>query len=92
MPRSALRRASTWYGRQRAFGALRTSVRLQHAAEVVALHDAFHERFNRTNADFINVFRAAAEMALMEQIGQGERAPEDRRLLRNFWETLLAAT
>jgi len=37
------------------------------------------------------VFRAAAEMAVMEQVGHQELPLEDRNLLLQLWRALLAA-
>jgi hypothetical protein len=71
---------------------LRTNVRDNHGAQLRAVHVALDERFNQPNADWIGVFRAAAEMAVMEQVGPQELNHEDRDLLRQLWTALLAAT
>jgi hypothetical protein len=71
---------------------LRTSVRDHHGAQLRAVHAALDERFNQPNANWIGVFRAAAEMAVMEHVGREELDDEDRGLLRQLWTALLAAT
>jgi hypothetical protein len=71
---------------------LRTLVRRKHHAELAAVHAALYERFNQTSEDYLNVFRAAAEMAVMEQVGRGTLSVADRQLLRQLWEALLAAS
>jgi hypothetical protein len=40
----------------------------------------------------MGVFRAAAEMAVMEQVGRRQLPPDDRGLLRQLWMALLVAT
>ena len=70
---------------------LRTRVRQQHATQLRGLHAALDKRFSQPNADWMGVFRAAAEMALMEQIARKELKPEDRLLLRQLWLALLEA-
>lgn len=73
---------------------LRTHVRSKHRAALGQLHAAIDERFGSTGAsqDYVNVFYAASEMALMERIGRADLSPEDRRTLRRLWEDLLSAT
>ncbi|MBN3507683.1 hypothetical protein JYB55_02380 [Mycolicibacterium septicum] len=71
---------------------LRTIVRKRHSGELGAVHAALDDRFNDRNADWMGVFRAAAEMAVMEQVGRKELSPQDRALLRQLWTALLAAT
>jgi hypothetical protein len=71
---------------------LRTTVRQRHGAQLRAVHAALDERFNEPNAGWMGVFRAAAEMAVMEQVGRRELKPEDRGLLRQLWTALLHAT
>jgi hypothetical protein len=70
---------------------LRTQVRERHGARLQAVHAALYERFDRTGDDYLNVFRAAAEMAVMEQVGAGSLSSADRRTLRQLWEDLLTA-
>ena len=70
---------------------LRTFVREQHGNSLAAVHAALYERFDRTSDDYLNVFRAAAEMAVMERVGRDELPVDDRRLLRQLWEALLSA-
>jgi hypothetical protein len=69
---------------------LRERVRSEHLRLLRSVHAALYERF-RTTGDYINVFYAAAEMAVMEQIGRNELPVDDRRTLRRLWEDLLAA-
>lgn len=71
---------------------LRTRVREKHAAELHALFAAIDERFGTTGAstDYVNVFYAAGEMAVMEHVGRDGLPDADRATLRNLWETLLA--
>jgi hypothetical protein len=57
--------------------------------EFAALTTALDKRFNRPDADWMGVFRAAAEMALMAQVGTDLR-PVDRTRLRELWDALLA--
>jgi hypothetical protein len=71
---------------------LRTSVRQNHGGQLRAVHAALDQRFKQPTAEWMGVFRAAAEMAVMEQVGQRELAPADRGLLRQLWNALLAAT
>jgi hypothetical protein len=71
---------------------LRTTVRQRHGAQLGAVHAALDERFNDRNANWMGVFRAAGEMAVMEQVGRQELTPEDRGLLRQLWTALLQAT
>lgn len=56
------------------------------------MHAALEERFNQPNAGWMGVFRAAAEMAVMEQVGRHELPQEDRALLRQLWTALLTST
>jgi len=41
--------------------------------------------------DYVNVFYAASEMALMAWVGREELADADVLLLRQLWDDLLAA-
>lgn len=72
---------------------LRTRVRSKHGGELLQVHGAINERFGTTGAsdDYVNVFYAASEMALMERVAHQELPPEDRRALRRLWEDLLSA-
>jgi hypothetical protein len=71
---------------------LRSTVRQHHGTQLRAVHAALDQRFNQPNADWMGVFRAAAEMAVMEHVGHRELPPEDRMLLLQLWRALLAAT
>ncbi len=71
---------------------LRTTVRQRHGVELQAVHEALDRRFGQPNADWMGVFRAAGEMAVMEQVGRQELPSEDRNLLLQLWRALLAAT
>jgi hypothetical protein len=73
---------------------LRTRVRTEHGAALRRLHEAINERFGTTGAsdDYVNVFYAASEMALMEQVGRSDLSDDDRRTLRDLWDALLTAT
>lgn len=71
--------------------ALRTFVRERHASELASVQAALYTRFNGTSEDYLNVFRAAAEMAVMEQVARTDLPLTDRRTLRELWEVLLAA-
>ncbi len=53
---------------------LRERVRNDHGAELGRLHAEINERFGTTGAtdDYVNVFYAASEMALMEWVGRNE--------------------
>jgi hypothetical protein len=70
---------------------LRTNVRQQHKTQLNAVQAALDQRFSQPNAEWMGVFRAAAEMAVMERVGQRELTPKDRALLRQLWTALLAA-
>jgi hypothetical protein len=72
---------------------LRTEVRTKHRGQLLQLHEAINRRFGTTGArdDYVNVFYAASEMALMEEIGRAQLQPEDRHTLRRLWEHLLHA-
>lgn len=73
---------------------LRTLVRSKHRAALRELHAAIDDRFGTTGAsdDYVNVFYAASEMALMEHVGRADLRAQDRQTLRRLWEDLLAAT
>lgn len=70
---------------------LRTRLLDEHLTELFAVHAVLDERFGRTAADCLPVFKAAAELALMEQVGRDDLAVIDRWRLRRFWEALLSA-
>lgn len=72
---------------------LRDRVRGSHRGRLLQLHSAINERFGTTGAsdDYVNVFYAASEMALMEYVGGESLSQRDRRALRRLWESLLAA-
>jgi hypothetical protein len=70
---------------------LRDHVRKDHREQLGALHAAIDERLGAPNK-YVGVFYAASEMALMAEVGGDEFPPEDRRLLRQLWEDLLAAS
>lgn len=57
------------------------------------VHDAINKRFGTTGAsvDYVNVFYAASEMALMERVARNELPPGGRAALRRLWEDLLSA-
>lgn len=61
--------------------------------ELAAVHEAINERFGTTGAtdDYVNVFYAASDMAVMANAGTDLPAG-DRVLLRQLWEALLNAT
>jgi hypothetical protein len=48
-------------------------------------------RFNQPHAEWMGVFRAAADVAVMVEVSGDELPPEDRQLLRNHWVTLVQA-
>lgn len=70
---------------------LRTSVRSKHGGAFRQLQGAINERFGTTGAsdNYVNVFYAAGEMALMEQVGREQLDTSDRRNPRHLWESLL---
>lgn len=72
---------------------LRTHVREKHHASFRELQNAINDRFGTDGGrdDFVNVFYAAAEMALMEDVGRKQLRQDDRRMLRRLWEHLLHA-
>lgn len=72
---------------------LRTRVRSEHSAELLAVHAEINKRFGTTGAsdDYVNVFYAASEMALMERVAREELPTEDRVALRRLWGDLLSA-
>jgi hypothetical protein len=69
--------------------ALDERVRSDHRALIRSVHAALYERFH-TVGDYINVFYAAADLAVMERVAREELSSEDRRTLRHWWETLLS--
>ena len=70
---------------------LRTTVRQRHGVQLRAVHAALDRRFEQPTANWMGVLRAAAEMAVMEQVGHQELPLEDRNLLLQLWRALLAA-
>ncbi len=72
---------------------LREHVRSEHHGALAQLRAAIEERFGTNGArdDYVNVFYAAGEMALMELVGRRRLPPQDRRTLRHLWESLLSA-
>jgi hypothetical protein len=70
---------------------LRTEVRKKHRGQLLQVHGAINDRFGTTGAthDYVNVFYAASEMALMEVVGRAQLSTQDRRTLRRLWEQLL---
>lgn len=72
---------------------LRDRVRTQHGGDLRRVHAAIEQRFGTTGAtdDYINVFYAASEMAVMVEVGREELPADDRQLLRQLWDRLLAA-
>jgi hypothetical protein len=73
---------------------LRTKVRDEYGAQLVAIFHALDETFGTTGAstDYVNAFYAAAEMALMADVAKDrELKPGDRATLRDLWEALLHA-
>jgi hypothetical protein len=91
MPDAAISfaRGTSWVKTPEEFVPLRETVRTNHRTEFAALTAALDKRFNRPDADWMGVFRAAAEMALMAQVGTDLR-PVDRTRLRELWDALLA--
>jgi hypothetical protein len=65
---------------------LRERVRKQHRAQLLQVHEAINERFGTTgaSADYVNVFYAASQMALMEWVGRKEFSAPDRARLRQL--------
>jgi xanthine dehydrogenase iron-sulfur cluster and FAD-binding subunit A len=74
--------------------ALRTTVREHHRGEFAQIQEALNETLGATGAttDYVNVFYASAEMALMERVGRQDPSASDRGHLRGLWQALLAAT
>ncbi|AHC27880.1 MULTISPECIES: hypothetical protein [Mycobacteriaceae] len=72
--------------------ALRDIVRREHTQQLRLVHAALDRRFEQPNVNWMGVFRAAAEMAVMERVGHEELPVEDRNLLLQLWRALLAAT
>ena len=73
---------------------LREYVRSEHRSAFHRLQVEISERFGTSGArdDYVNVFYAAAEMALMERVARQELSIDDRRTPRRLWESLLRAT
>lgn len=93
MPDAAIAyvRGVPWVKTPEEFVPLRESVRTNHKAEFATLTAALDKRFNQPNAVWMGAFRAAAEMALMAEVGGNDLKPADRRRLRELWDTLLQA-
>jgi hypothetical protein len=71
---------------------LRARVRTEHRGELLALHWQIKKRFGTpVQNDYVNVFYAASEMALMEAIGRNELSQDDCTTLRRLWNALLNA-
>lgn len=72
---------------------LRDRIRKHNGGQLRALHAAIDERFGTTGAsdDYVNVFYAASEMALMEELGRTELSAGQRQSLRMLWTDLLSA-
>jgi len=70
---------------------LRDDVRKDHTGQLFAVFDALNERFRQPNAPWFGAFQAAAEMAVMAEVGGAGLPPADRRVLRDLWENLLGA-
>lgn len=72
---------------------LRDQVRKDHRGDLLRVHHEINLRFGTTGAttDFVNVFYAASEMALMAEVGGDDLSDEDRQTLRRLWNDLLAA-
>ena len=70
---------------------LRDEVRTKHRAQLNTVFAALDNRFKQPTAAWMGCFRAAAEMAVMEQVGRQQLQPSDRRLLRQLWDALLTA-
>jgi hypothetical protein len=68
---------------------LRDSVRVNHRGEFAAITAALDQRFNYADGPWMGAMRAAAEMALMAEVGT-DLKPVDRQRLRELWDTLLA--
>lgn len=93
MPDAAIRFAQgiSWVKTPEHLVPLRDLIRSKHRGDLAVLHGALSDRF-QTAADYINVFYAASEMALMERVGRNELLSTDRRALRQLWESLLRAS
>jgi hypothetical protein len=72
--------------------AFRGIVRRDYAQQSRLVHAALDRRFEQPNANWMGVFRAAAEMAVMEQVGHQELPAEDCDRLLQLWRALLATT
>lgn len=73
---------------------LRDRVHADHRGALLAVHEAINRRFGTTGAqdDYVNVFYAASEMAVMERAFRDELTAEDRHRLRELWDVLLSAS
>ncbi len=67
---------------------LRDEVRENHGAKLGAVFDVLSNRFDR-NANWFGAFQAAAEMAVIVEVGGNALPAKDRAIPRNLWEHLL---
>lgn len=70
---------------------LRTEVRENHGAKLGAVFEALRQRFGRSDTEWFGAFQAAAEHAVMVEVGGDRLTPGDKRVLRDLWEHLLHA-
>ena len=91
MPDAAVSFASgtSWAAPPKEFDALREKVETEHTVQVEALFEALDTRFPHVAPGTMNIFRGAAFMALMAQVGS-DLQPGDRARLRDLWDTLLS--
>jgi hypothetical protein len=91
MPDAAILFASGtgWADPPKEFNALRAKVETEHAAQIQELFAALDKRFSQVSGGTMNIFRGAAFMALMAQVGT-DLQQVDRQRLRELWDTLLS--
>ncbi|MGV0738223.1 hypothetical protein ABQF35_14315 [Mycobacterium syngnathidarum] len=70
---------------------LRDEVRENHGGKLVAVFEALKKRFGTSDTEWFGVFQAAAEHALMVEVGGEHLPPGDKQELRDLWEHLLQA-
>ncbi|MBU8824133.1 hypothetical protein [Mycolicibacterium goodii] len=70
---------------------LRTEVREHHGGKLVAVFEALKKRFGRSDTEWFGAFQAAAEHAVMVEVGGDTLTASDKRVLRDLWEHLLRA-
>lgn len=70
---------------------LRTEVREKHTGMLAAVFEALRTRFGQSDAEWFGAFQAAAEMAVMVEVGGSALSPADQSELRDLWEHLLHA-